>query len=60
MKVNLIDIPENKSIDDYADSTEFVLSEKSPRYLLEPFEMIMPEDERYENALTREQVLQMK
>nr|DAX14072.1 MAG TPA: hypothetical protein [Bacteriophage sp.] len=56
MKVDISDIPEYKTFDDYPKGTVFVHKEHFPRYILNPFEIIRPEDQRYETALTREQV----
>ncbi len=56
MKVSIADIPDNKSFSDYSKDTEFVLQENFPRYILEPFEIILHDDPRYESALTREEV----
>lgn len=58
MKVSISDIPENKNISDYPNNTEFILEENFPRYIIEPYERIYPDDPRYETALTREQVLE--
>lgn len=55
MRINISDIPDTKSFDDYPKDTEFVFTEKFPRYILEPFEVIPPDDPRYEKALTREE-----
>lgn len=56
MKVNISDIPSGKSHKDYPKGTIFVFEEHFPRYILNPFEIIRPEDPRYETALTREQI----
>lgn len=59
MKINISDIPENKTFNDYPDDTLFVHKESSPRYILEPFEIISVDDPRYKNALTREKISKM-
>ena len=59
MKVNICDIPRGKEISDYPDDTVFVFSESFPRYILDPFETIYPDDPRYESALTYEEALKM-
>lgn len=56
---NISDIPNDKDFLDYSEDTEFVLEEKFPRYILNPFEIIMPNDPRYKTALTREQIDKM-
>lgn len=55
MRINISDIPENKSYMDYPDNTEFVMQDSKPRYILDPFEIIPPHDPRYNNALTLEE-----
>ncbi len=60
MKINVSEIPEDKDFSDYPEDTEFELAETFPRYLLNPFEIIGPSDPRYEKALTREQIEEMK
>lgn len=35
------------------------LDGKEPRFILEPFELIKPDDPRYENALTRDDIMKM-
>ena len=55
MKINIQDIPENMDFSDYPDDTEFIIQDSVPHYILEPFEIIPPNDPRYENALTVEQ-----
>ena len=57
MKINICDIPKGMSVSDYPDDTEFVLEDKSPRYILEPFEIIYPGDPRYEEALSYEEAM---
>ena len=52
MRINISDIPEKKAFDDYPDDTEFVMQDSEPRYILEPFEIIPPNDPRYVEALT--------
>lgn len=52
MRVNISDIPNDKSFSDYPDDTEFILTESKPHYLLDPFEIIPPDDPRYKDALT--------
>ena len=59
MTVSISDIPKNKTFSDYSDKTNFILEETQPRYILEPFEIISPADSRYEDALTREQLLKI-
>lgn len=54
--MDISEIPKNKTIDDYPESTEFELVEHFPRYILEPFEIVFFGDPRYETALTREQI----
>lgn len=56
---SISDMPENKEFSDYSEGTEFVLEEKYPRYILNPFEIVMPSDPRYKTALTREQINEM-
>ena len=60
LKVNISDIPNNKSFDDYPEDTIFVHKENFPRYDPKTFEIIKgPEDPRYETALTIEQINEM-
>lgn len=60
MEVNISDIPEDKTFDDYPEDTIFVHKENFPRYDPQTFEVIKgPEDPRYETALTREQIDEM-
>lgn len=35
------------------------LDGKEPRYILDPFELISPDDSRYDTALTREEIMNM-
>ena len=58
MKINIHDIPENMDFSDYPEDTEFIIQDSEPRYILEPFEIISPNDSRYDNALTLEQAKQ--
>ncbi|MBE6826380.1 MAG: hypothetical protein E7511_05805 [Ruminococcus sp.] len=58
--INISDIPENKKIDEYPDETEFVMQDRFPRYQLDPFEIILPNDPRYASALSREELETMK
>ena len=58
MKIYIQDIPENMDFSDYPDDTEFIIQDSVPHYILEPFEIIPPNDPRYENALTVEQAKQ--
>lgn len=51
-----VNMSELESINDYPDNTKFVLDDVSPRYVLEPFEIILPSDPRYKDAFTREQI----
>lgn len=60
MKINIDEMPENKTFDDYPSDTEFVLRENFPRY--DRFELekgnivrVYPDDPNYNNALTREE-----
>lgn len=53
MKVNITDIPEDKTFTDYPSNTEFVHQECFLRYVLHPFEIIFPSDPRYETAMTK-------
>ena len=59
MEICVSDIPEDKTFNDYPDDTMFIHKESSPRYILEPFEIVAPDDPRYKIALTREQINQM-
>lgn len=59
MRILISDIPEGKTFSDYPEGTEFVFEEAFPRYILEPYERIYPNDPRYESALTREEVEEM-
>ena len=57
---NIVDyskIENDKPIDEYPDDTVFVMRDSKPRYVTEPFEMIYPDDPRYNEALTYEDVL---
>lgn len=56
MIINLSDMPEDKDFSDYPEGTLFSMKGSVARYILEPFEIIPPEDPRYKNALTREEV----
>lgn len=56
MEINISDMPEGKSFEDYPDDTIFVHKDITPRYILRPFEIIPPEDTRYQTALTREEI----
>lgn len=33
------------------------LDGKEPRFILDPFELISPDDERYDSALTRDEIM---
>ena len=55
-KINIDEIPEGMSFEDYPDDTLFVHRECFHRYILDPFEIIFHGDPRYETALTREEV----
>ena len=60
MNINIHDMPENKSFDEYPDDTVFVHAEKAPRYdkkeLLEnnAIKLVFYGDKNYNNALTKE------
>ncbi len=56
MDVNISEIPETKTFSDYPKGTLFVLKERFPRYILDPFEIIHPDDPRYDTALTRDKI----
>ncbi|WP_294448173.1 MULTISPECIES: hypothetical protein [Ruminococcus] len=56
MKINISDIPKGKSHKDYPKGTIFVFKEHFPRYILDPFERVFPDDPRYKTALTGEQL----
>ena len=42
-----------------ADPTTEVLDEHFPRFLIHPFEVIRPDDPRYKNAYTHEEIMKM-
>ena len=46
----------NKHVSEYPKDTIFIWDEPRPRYILDPFEIIRPDDPRYDSALTREEV----
>ena len=57
---NIVDfskIQNDKPLEEYPDDTVFVMRDSKPRFIIEPFEVISPDDPRYENALTYEEVL---
>lgn len=54
--MDISDIPENKTVDDYPEDETFELVENFPRYLLDPFEVVFYGNPRYKNALTKEKV----
>lgn len=61
MRINIDEIPEDKTFDDFPDDTEFVHRECFPRYDREALKrndicLIYPSDERYATALTREEL----
>lgn len=58
MIINIDEMPEDKTFDDYPDDTEFVHRELFPRYDLKENDicLIYPNDERYATALTREEL----
>ena len=58
--IDISKMPEDKSFDDYPDDEEFELVEHFPRYILEPFEIVFFGDPRYDTALTREQINEIK
>ncbi len=58
MEIDICDIPENMDFSDYPDDTRFILNEHFPHYILEPFEVIKPDDPRYDEALTYNEVMQ--
>ena len=58
--IKLSELPEDVSLDDIPDDEEIVLDEQFPRYLLDPFEVVSPDDSRYSSAYTREQLNRMK
>lgn len=61
MKINIDEMPENKTFDDYPPGTKFVFRECFPRFDREALKngeiiRIYPDDQRYENAVTREEL----
>lgn len=59
MTIDLSDVPENEALSSYPEDTLFSMKDSVARYILDPFEIIPPEDSRYKNALTREEVERM-
>lgn len=55
MIVDYSKIKNDKPINEYPNDTIFVMRDSSPRYILDPFEIIPPHDPRYNNALTLEE-----
>ena len=65
MKVNIDEMPEDKTFDDYPEDTEFVFKEKSPRFDREALKdnkivRIFYGQPGYENAVTREEAISGK
>lgn len=58
--IKLSELPEDISLGNIPDDEEIVLDEQFPRYLLDPFEIVSPDDPRYRSAYTREQLNKMK
>ena len=61
MKINIDEMREDKDFSDYSDDTEFGFRESFPRYDRNALKnnqivRIYPDDERYETALTREEL----
>ena len=56
MNIELKAVPESKDLFDYPDDTRFYVCDSTPRYILEPFEIISPDDPRYKDALTRKEI----
>lgn len=48
MKVNIVDIPFDKTVDDYPDDTIFVLNDKPAKYDLKTGERVLPGDPKYD------------
>lgn len=60
MKVKIHEMAESKTFDDYPEDTLFVHEEHFARFILEPFEVVLSDDPRYDSALTREQLVEMR
>lgn len=65
MKINIDEIPENKSFDDYPEDTEFVHRELFPRYDRKALQdnrivRVYFGDEGYDDAVTREELNEMR
>lgn len=54
--IDSVNISEMEDINDCTDDTEIILDDVIPRYILDPFEIVLPNDYRYKNAFTREQI----
>ena len=55
MIVDFSKIENDKPVDEYPEDTIFVMRDSKPRYIIEPFEIISPNDPRYNDALTLEE-----
>lgn len=53
--VDFSKIKNDKPIDKYPEDTFFVMKDSKPRFIAEPFEIIPPNDPRYDEALTLEE-----
>ncbi len=60
MVIKIHEMPESKTFDDYPEDTLFVHEEYFARFILEPFEVVLSDDPRYDSALTREQVMEIR
>lgn len=61
--INIDEMPENKSFEDYPNDTEFMFRELTPRYDRAALKKgkivrIYPDDPNYDNAITREEMLE--
>lgn len=64
MRINISDVPENKSFSDYPEGTEFVLDDRPARFDRDAIKnnqikRIRPGNPGYEDALTLEEVMSL-
>ena len=55
MIIDYSKIENDKPFEEYPEDTVFVMRDSKPRYILDPFEIIPPDDPRYKDALTLEE-----
>ncbi|MCM1364951.1 MAG: hypothetical protein NC122_07025 [Faecalibacterium sp.] len=52
MKINISDIPENKTVIDYSENTEFILDDRPVKIDPKTFERVFPDNPMYDKLPT--------